>query len=58
MYTDDSTNGGIGEECPTYERLINDTSKVELELNRILNWAILQDLVSSSICFQGSQLFN
>ena len=58
MHTDDSTSGGIGEECPTYESLMNDTSKVELELNRILNWAILQDLVSSSICFQGSQLFN
>ena len=40
MHTDDSTSGGIGEECPTYESLMNDTSKVELELNRILNWAI------------------
>ena len=29
MHTDDSTSGGIGEECPTYESLMNDTSKVE-----------------------------
>ena len=35
MYSDDSTNGGIGEECPIYESLINDTSKVQIELNRI-----------------------
>ena len=41
MHTDDSASGGIGEECPTYESLMNDTSKVELKLNGILNRAII-----------------
>ena len=40
MHADDSTSGGIGEECPTYESLMNDTSKVELEMNEILHRAI------------------